>query len=420
MKRIAENRKKAKEFFENVRNQCWLMEEMAEVMVTGKEALDRCMMNMGKILAEGVMLFEREKLAGGDYDPRDEYQKWGSQPGSIYLGDQKVKVNHPRVRDGEGEVALSSYDQMKNPKEFSEEMLSRALRGMSARKYEETVTELGEEFGISPTSISNRLVEATTRKLKELKERDLSDVDLFALFLDTVHRGGRAFVVAVGIDIKGKKRVLGFWEGETENKEVCKSLLSDLESRNLKLSEAVIYVTDGGKGIISSLKAKFGSDLIHQRCTIHKDRNIQHHLPDRYRDEAHRRFTNALALKDCNDAEEALNDFERWLREINESAADSLCEAKEELLTLHKLKAPHLLRKTLHTTNPIESMFSIVRHCEKNVKRYYGSKMSQRWLAAICLYAEDQFRTVRGHRHIAEVIHQIKIEQNKKIEKQAA
>jgi putative transposase len=420
MKRIAENQKKAKAFFESVRNQDWLMNEMAEVMMTGKSALDQCMMNMGKVLAESVMLFEREQMAGKDYDPQGDYQKWGSQPGSIYLGDQKVKVSHPRLRGSEGEVPLSSYDEMKNPKAFSEEMLTEALRGMSTRKYEETVIDLGKAFGVSPTSISNRLVEATTRKLGELKERDLSTIDLFSMFLDTVHRGGRAFIVALGIDMKGKKHALGFWEGETENKAVCQALLSDLESRSLRLSESVIYVTDGGKGITSSLKAKFGCDLIHQRCTVHKDRNIQHHLPERYRDEAHRRFTNALALKDYDDAKQAIDDFESWLREINESSADSLCEAKEELLTLHRLKVPHLLRKTLHTTNAIESMFSIVRHCEKNVKRYYGSNMSQRWLAAICLYAEGQFRTVRGHRNIAEVVQQIKIEQNKKIEKQAA
>ena len=56
-----------------------------------------------------------------------------------------------------------------------------------------------------------------------------------------------------------------------------------------------------------------------------------------------------------------LQEFERWLRGINESAADSLLEALEEVLTLHRLKVPALLRKSLHSTNPIESMFSMVR-----------------------------------------------------------
>src|SRR3989442_937642 len=74
--------------------------------------------------------------------------------------------------------------------------------------------------------------------------------------------------------------------------------------------------------------------------------------------------------------------LEQWLRAINESAADSLLEAFEELLTLHRLKVPALLRKALHSTNIIESVFSRVRACEKNIKRYRSSNMAQRWLAS--------------------------------------
>ena len=78
-----------------------------------------------------------------------------------------------------------------------------------------------------------------------------------------------------------------------------------------------------------------------------------------------------------------LQEFERWLRGINESAA-ALLEALEEVLTLHRLKVPALLRKSLHSTNPIESI-SMVRSCERNIKRSRNSKMRQRWLAAVLL-----------------------------------
>jgi len=96
--------------------------------------------------------------------------------------------------------------------------------------------------------------------------------------------------------------------------------------------------------------------------------------------------------------------MEKWLRDINESAADSLLEAMEELLTLHRLKVPALLRKTLRSTNPIESMFSTVRDCEGNIKRYRGSKMSQRWLAAVILHCEKGFKRVKGASMISAVI----------------
>ncbi len=236
--------------------------------------------------------------------------------------------------------------------------------------------------------------------------------------MDTVHRGGVAFTVALGIDVKGQKKALGLWEGATENREIAKSLLSDLKSRELHLCKEIIFITDGGGGIIRALKDLFGKDLLHQRCTIHKDRNIQSHLPKKYRREAHRRFRDALDLKTYADAKQGLECLKKWLSNINESSVRSLEEAQAELLTLHRLQVPELLRKTLHSTNPIESMFSTVRHCEKNIKRYRSSKMSQRWLASVLLYAEDNFRTVKGFHEIPWVIQKIKI-MNKTIEQDA-
>ncbi len=82
-------------------------------------------------------------------------------------------------------------------------------------------------------------------------------------------------------------------------------------------------------------------------------------------------------------------------------------EAIEEILTVHKLEVPGLLRKTLHSTNPIESMFSKVRDAERNIKRYRNSKMMQRWLASVLLYSERGFKRVKGYASIPEVIKNI-------------
>jgi len=105
-----------------------------------------------------------------------------------------------------------------------------------------------------------------------------------------------------------------------------------------------------------------------------------------------------------------LLELEAWLRAKNESAADSLLEAFEELLTVHRLKVPALLRKTLLSTNPIESMFSLVRHSERNIKRSRGSAMLQRWLGTVLLYCEQQFNRVKGYAEIAQVLATIEAE----------
>jgi transposase-like protein len=284
------------------------------------------------------------------------------------------------------------------------------LAGLSARRYRETVVGAAEAFGVSPSAVSERLVEATSQKLKEFRERSLEDFAPFAVFLDTIHRGGVAFVVALGLDGSGHKRALGFWEGATENAEVAQELLEDLQRRGLKLSAKVLFISDGGKGLAKALKERYGRKLLVQRCTIHKDRNLQAHLPKKYRKEAHRRFRLALEQNDYKEAEKLLRELEQWLRGINESAADSLLEAFNDLLTLHRLKVPALLRKSLHSTNAIESLFSRVRSCEKNIKRYRGSRMAQRWLASVLLYAEKSFRTVKGHEDIKAVLSNIEAE----------
>lgn len=398
MKVNTKERKKARKGFQQVYGDRALAEKMFHILKTGKRGLDSLLMELGGMVAETIMDIEREERSGPEYVPLHAgVYKWAYQPGSIYCHDQKIPVRRPRLRGPEGEIPLATYETLKKPGTFSEELLAKVLRGISERRYGETVIDTARAFGVSPSAISRRIVEVTTQRLKEFKERTLSDISVFAIFIDTIHRAGEAFTVALGIDREGHKHALGFWQGATENHEICEELLANLEKRGLVLSKHILYVTDGGKGIIKALKDRFGIKLVHQRCTIHKDRNIQRHLAKKYRKQAHNRFTEALEQNTYEDARQMLISLEKWLRGINESAADSLMEAIEELLTLHRLKVSALLRKTLTSTNPIESMFSTVRDCENNIKRYRSSAMSQRWLASVLLHCEKGFRRIKGY-----------------------
>lgn len=375
------------------------------VVMQGKTLIDGVVVELGTMLVESLMIMERAAIAGPDYRPISaEFCKGGSQMGSVYVGQTKIPVRHPRVRGPDGEIELKTYAALREKGRFSEELLTRSLGGLAMRNYAETLTGVGDALGLSPATLSRRLVEATSAKLKEFQERDLSSFDAFTIFLDTIHRGGRAFIVALGIDRQGEKLALGFWEGATENADICQALLSSLESRGLRLHPFIIFVVDGGKGVISALRNKFGKKLLLQRCTIHKSRNIQRHLAKRYRAEAARRFRDAIDCTQYGDAKRELLELIDWLEQINASAAESVREALEDLLLIHRLKVPELLRQTLHSTNPIESMFSIVRRRERNIQRFRGSPMRQRWLAAVLLNAEKNFRRIKGSADIAKVI----------------
>lgn len=388
-------------------------ELIADLITNGKNALDALCTELGRELAQAVMLIEREEIVGPKNHPLGEYRRHTSQQGTIYVGGKKERVRYPRIRSAERTRGVPVYERLRDPKQFSDELLAKSLRGLSARKYSETIGLATDALGVSKSAVSRHIVQATALQLEAFVERSLADFNPFAMMLDTVHRGGVAFIVALGIDVNGFKRALGFWEGATENSTLCEELLSDLERRGLKLSDNVIFIVDGGKGIHKALKSRYGTNLLLQRCTVHKDRNIQAHLPKRLRSEAHRRYRRALELRSYDEAKAELESFEKWLREKNESAAASLREALEELLTLHKLSVPRELRQALHTTNAIESMFSMVRNGERNVKRYRNSSMAQRWLAATLLDAERRFRRVRGFNEIGKVRERIEQRKNR-------
>ncbi len=412
MRQETRHRKHAMAGLRAISGEQQLLGTLVRVIGSGKQALDAVMLEMGRMVAESIMLIEREELAGPDYYPiHPGLQKWAHEAGSAYIGDQKVKVTRPRLRDVEqGEIPLKSYVRLHATGDFSEELLEKILRGVSEQKYSETVLGAARAFGVSPSAVSHKMVALTAQKLKAFQKRSLAAYTPFALFLDTVHRGGEAFLVALGVDLSGAKMALGFWQGSSENHEICEALFRDLERRGLVLSRRILFVTDGGSGLRKALRERFGKKLVHQRCAIHKTRNLQRHLAKRYRHEAHQRLTIALEQTHYAEARQMLLELEAWLRTKNESAADSLLEAFEELLTVHRLKVPALLRKTLLSTNPIESLFSLVRHSERNIKRTRGSAMLQRWLGTVLLYCEQQFKRVKGFAGIAQVMATIEAE----------
>ena len=218
---------------------------LVRVISSGKQALDAVMLEMGRMVAESILLIEREEVAGPDYYPTDpDLQKWAYEEGSLFIGDQKVKVKRPRLRHVEqGEVTLQSYARLRAPGQFSEELLEKILRGVSAKKYADTVINAAEAFGVSPTAVSRKLVGLTATKLTAFPKRSLVECTPCALFLDTIHRGGEAFLVALDVDLSGEKMALGCWQGSSENHEICEALCPELERRGLARSKRILFVT---------------------------------------------------------------------------------------------------------------------------------------------------------------------------------
>lgn len=224
-----------------------------------------------------------------------------------------------------------------------------------------------------------------------------------ALLIDGIEFAGQVLVVALGVAADGTKHVLGLWQGATENATVVKALLEDLVARGLDLDRRYLVVIDGSKALRAGIERVFGDRAEVQRCQFHKVENVVGHLPEGCRADWRQRMRNAYAITDYAAAKAALEKLWRQLCEINPSAARSLEEGMEETLTVHRLGVGSLLRRTLSTTNAIESCLSTVRHVTRNVKRWQGGDHVARWTAAGLLEAEKKFRRVKGYRELPEL-----------------
>jgi transposase-like protein len=240
--------------------------------------------------------------------------------------------------------------------------------------------------------------------MRQFLERDLSGLDLVAIFIDGIEFKGHLLVVALGLDRGGKKHVLGLWQGATENATVCGSLLEDMARRGLNTGKDYLFVLDGSKALRSAVAKMFGADVTVQRCQQHKRRNVRDHLPKEHQHAIDARISAAYNMTDYGDAKKSLELTVRYLEKLNPSAAASLKEGLEETLTVHKLRVTGLLRKTFQTTNPIESCFSVSRTITGRVKRWRGDDMVQRWAVAALLRAEKKFRRVKGYTEIPKLI----------------
>ena len=358
----------------------------------------------GLVIAKMLLQDEVDQLCGERYTRQDDRiaSRYGSQEGYVVIAGQKVRLERPRARykDGSGEVPLERYGTMQREEALPEATLRRMVRGVSCRDYEAVVEQARDGFGVKKSSVSRNFVRASASAVKDLSERRFDGIRFAAIFIDGVEYAGITMICALGVNAEGEKKVLGLRQGGTENAHVVASLLEELRDRGVATDARQLFVLDGSKALSAGVKRVWGQNAVIQRCQIHKKRNVKAHLPEKHWDEFDRMVNLAYH---GNDYEAALKQLEltaRWLDRINPDAAASLREGMEETLTVLRLKVPELLRKTLATTNPIESAFDVCRTVTRRVKRWREGDMRHRWCVAGLLKAEERFRRVKGHKEI--------------------
>jgi len=359
---------------------------------------------LGLQAVEAQLQAEVAALAGARYVREDGHPgivRWGAQPGSVFLADQKLPVTVPRVRDRVHgrEVPLPSYQALQTPRAHDAGLYRRVLAGIATREYRAAAEAVPAAMGLSRTSVSRRFIRASAQALEQLQTRALGGREWIALVLDGKTFSGEQLVLALGITRTGEKVLLGLVQTATENRAVCASFLRGLGERGFPLDGALLVVIDGAKGLRAAVRDTLPHAVV-QRCQWHKRENVVRYLAKPQQSLWRRKLQAAYAQPTLTQAHAALTKLRRELQLLNASAAASLDEGLDETLTLHRLGVIRELGTSFKTTNLIESVNARVEARRRRVTRWRTSDQKQRWCAAALLAHEGQFRRIKGHEHL--------------------
>lgn len=383
-----------------------LLLPMVDLIEQCQMACDELIDVAGRATIQAVLGLSAQQVAG----PRQQGKQrtgevvwYGQQSGTVMLSDRKLAVKRPRLRQkgpGAGkEVEVPAYAAMQDQPRLSARMLDILMRGVSTRQYRSVIPEMADTVGVSKSSVSRQIIEASEAEVETLLGRRFDELKLVVIYIDGMMFGDHVMIGAVGVDAEGHKHVLAIREGATENATVVKELLEDLVARGVNPDQKRLFVIDGSKALRTAINAVFGSQHPVQRCRAHKLRNVMDHLPKDQKDQVKSAMRAAWRL-DAKGGMARLKKLAEWLEREYPSAAASLIEGLEECFTINRLDVPASLHRCLATTNVIESPHAGVRMRTRRVCRWRDSGMVKRWMASALLATEKNFRKIMGYRDL--------------------
>ena len=277
----------------------------------------------------------------------------------------EVELEIPRDRNASFEPLIIPKHQ-KNVGVLDQQIISMYAKGMTTR---DISTHLETIYGleVSPTFISTT-TEKVMEAAKEWQARALASIYAI-IYFDAIHYHVRengkvvskATYICLGIDLEGKKDVLGIWVGEAEGAHFWMTVFSELKARGV--SDILIACMDGLKGLPEALRTIFPNAVV-QLCIVHMIRNSLKYVGNKHKTEFIKdlkRVYEAVSLKAARHALDELN--KRWMK-IYAQAVMPWNTHWEDVSAYFSYPAE--LRKIMYTTNAIESLNRQMRKVTKN------------------------------------------------------
>ena len=347
---------------------------------------------------------ERQRVVRNGYQPER----------TIQTGIGDVPVKQPRVRDRGGKIKFSSNilpRYLRRTRSLEELLPWLYLKGVSTNDFATALTALlgADAPGLSAATIS-RLKEVWKEEQQQWSRRDLSGKNFVYLWADGVHFGVRledasqCILVVIGATADGQKQLLAMTDGDRESEQSGQAWLLDLKQRGLTI-DPKLAIGDGALGFWKALPQVFGTTRA-QRCWVHKTMNVLNKLPQGLQAKAKADLHEIWMAESRVDAAQAFDNFLLTYEAKYPKATECLAKDRDPLLTFYDFPAEHWLH--IRTTNPIESTFATVRLRTTKTRGCVSRAGLLAMVFKLVKTAEQNWRTLKGHALLAQVIEGVK------------
>ena len=353
--------------------------------------------------------------------PQRTNRRNGTRPKTVATTAGEVELAIPKLRTG------SFFPSLLHPRRRVDKALyavicSAWIEGVSTRKVDDLVKALGNESGISRSTVS-RICKDIDEGVHEFLARRLDRTWFPYLFVDATYldvRVGhrvvsRALVVATGVSAEGRREILGMALGDAETVDFWTSFLRSLRERGLKVPSpedptgVVLVTSDAHAGIRAAVRAILPG-AAWQRCRVHFARNITSRLGS-----ARSKPVNALVstIFAQTSREAVMAQYQHvvdTLRDPFPEIAQMLIDAQPDLTAFAALPREHWTK--IWSNNPIERLNREIKRRADVVQVFPDSDSVTRLIGSVLLeqheewqYGERRYLSQTSLRHLTDMLH---------------
>ena len=323
--------------------------------------IDKLTKQFMKNMIENMLNAEIEEFA----ENNENVSRNGYYPKTVRSDSGEIELNIPRDRKSEFNPQVVKKGQ-KNISGIDEKIISMYARGMSLRDIEKQIKEM---YDVEMSdSLLSRIIEKITPEITAWQGRTLEaiypivymDAMVFKVKDDNGFYKNKALHFAIGINLEGKKDLLGMWITNNEGAKFWLNIVKDLQNRGVE--DILIASVDGLKGFSEAINSVYPQTIV-QRCIIHQIRYSLKYVGSKYQKEFMNDLKKVYKAPTKDNAEIALLELEEKWGTKYPLAVNSWKNNWEELSAYFEYTEP--IRRIIYTTNTVEGFNRQIRKVTK-------------------------------------------------------